>query len=67
MLVGDTQRVWVYADRGFAIPQPVTPEALHAYERLVPAGFTRRIVALSAGKAPEALNHPLSGAVDGHQ
>ncbi|WP_344135369.1 YdcF family protein [Pedococcus bigeumensis] len=44
MLVGDTQRIWLYADQGFAAPQPVTPEAGAAYERLVSAGYTRRLI-----------------------
>lgn len=44
MLVGDTQRIWVYADEGFAAPQPVPSEASAAYERLVAAGYTRRLV-----------------------
>ncbi|WP_425549371.1 YdcF family protein [Actinomadura miaoliensis] len=44
MLVGDTQRVWVYAERGFAIAQDVPAEVLGAYERLVAAGFTSRVV-----------------------
>ena len=47
MLVGDTQRIWVYADQGFAAPQPVTAEAMTAYERLVEAGYTRRLIAPS--------------------
>lgn len=44
MLVGDTQRIWVYADQGFATPQPVVPKVLGAYARLVAAGYTLRIV-----------------------
>lgn len=44
MLVGDTQRIWVYADQGFAAPQSVPPEVMGAYERLVTAGYTRRLV-----------------------
>lgn len=43
MLVGDTQRIWVYADHGFAIPQPVTPRAMVAFENLVRAGHTSRL------------------------
>jgi uncharacterized SAM-binding protein YcdF (DUF218 family) len=44
MLVGDTQRIWVYADQGFAAPQPVTSETLDAYKRLVATGYTRRLI-----------------------
>ena len=44
MLVGDTQRLWVYAEQGWAIPQDV-PEAVHAaYRRLVDAGYTARLL-----------------------
>ncbi len=45
MLVGDTQRIWVYADRGFAIPQTIPPEVHAAYQALVEAGYTSRLVA----------------------
>jgi uncharacterized SAM-binding protein YcdF (DUF218 family) len=44
MLVGDTQRISLYADRGFAIRQDVPPAVEAAYERLVAAGYTRRLV-----------------------
>lgn len=44
MLVGDTQRIWVYAKRGFAEFQPVDENTRSAYERLVGAGFTQRIL-----------------------
>ncbi len=44
MLVGDTQRITIYAERGFAIPQPVPSEVHAAYERLVAAGYTSRLV-----------------------
>lgn len=44
MLVGDTQRIWVYAERGFALPQPVPDDVRAAYERLVAAGYTSRLV-----------------------
>ena len=44
MLVGDTQRIWVYADQGFAAPQDVPPEVMRAFRRLVSAGYTRRLL-----------------------
>jgi uncharacterized SAM-binding protein YcdF (DUF218 family) len=44
MLVGDTQRIEVYAERGFAIPQHVPEEVRAAYDRLVKAGFTSRLL-----------------------
>jgi uncharacterized SAM-binding protein YcdF (DUF218 family) len=45
MLVGDTQRLWVYAEKGFATPQEIDDRTLAAYERLVAAGYTSRLVA----------------------
>lgn len=44
MLVGDTQRITVYAEKGFAIPQDMPDEVEAAYQRLVAAGFTKRLV-----------------------
>jgi uncharacterized SAM-binding protein YcdF (DUF218 family) len=44
MLVGDTQRVTVYAERGFSIPQHVPENVNASYERLRSAGFTARII-----------------------
>nr|WP_207386267.1 hypothetical protein [Protofrankia symbiont of Coriaria ruscifolia] len=41
MLVGDTQRIEVYADRGFAIPPPVPDEVRAAFRTLVQAGRDR--------------------------
>ncbi|MBC6445882.1 YdcF family protein [Actinokineospora xionganensis] len=44
MLVGDTQRITEYARLGFAIEQDM-PEPVHAaYQRLVDAGFTNRLI-----------------------
>ena len=47
MLVGDTQRLWVYAEKGFAAPQEVDEQTRAAYERLVEAGYTSRLVSES--------------------
>ena len=44
MLVGDTQRITAYADRGFAIPQQVPEEVDRAYHRLINAGYTSRLI-----------------------
>jgi uncharacterized SAM-binding protein YcdF (DUF218 family) len=44
MLVGDTQRIDVYADQGFAIPQPMPDAVRDAFRSLVNAGYTRRLV-----------------------
>lgn len=48
MLVGDTQRIWVYAESGDAIPQTVPPTVRDAYEDLVSQGYTQRLVRQSA-------------------
>lgn len=44
MLVGDTQRIWVYAERGWAIEQEVPAEVHQAFTRLVKAGYTSRLL-----------------------
>lgn len=44
MLVGDTQRIWVYAERGFAIPQDVPSKVHDSYTRLRAAGYTNRLI-----------------------
>ncbi|MGA4786027.1 YdcF family protein [Nocardia sp. AB354] len=44
MLVGDTQRVWRYAAEGWAIEQDVPEKVCAAYDRLVAAGFTGRLL-----------------------
>lgn len=44
MLVGDTQRIDVYAERGYAIPQHMPAEVRAAFGRLVTAGYTSRLL-----------------------
>lgn len=44
MLVGALQRLLVYPAQGFMIEQPVPEEIAAAYERLVGAGFTSRLI-----------------------
>ena len=44
MLVGDTQRIWRYAEAEFATPQPVDEATLNVYHRLVEQGYTRRLI-----------------------
>lgn len=44
MLVGDTQRITEYAKRGFAIEQEMPPQVREAYQRLIDAGFTDRLI-----------------------
>jgi uncharacterized SAM-binding protein YcdF (DUF218 family) len=44
MLVGDTERVWAYSQKGYAIPQPVPQEVRESFQRLVSAGYTERLL-----------------------
>jgi uncharacterized SAM-binding protein YcdF (DUF218 family) len=44
ILVGDLQRIRVYAERGFQIPQPMPPEVWSAWEALVARGYTGHLV-----------------------
>jgi uncharacterized SAM-binding protein YcdF (DUF218 family) len=44
MLVGDTQRITLYADTGEAIPQKIPPHVQQAYKRLIRKGFTQRLI-----------------------
>ncbi len=44
MLVGDLQRIIEYPKQGFAIAQDVPDSVLAAYERLIHAGFTTRLL-----------------------
>jgi uncharacterized SAM-binding protein YcdF (DUF218 family) len=44
MLVGDTQRITEYAKRGFAIEQDMPDEVRDAYNHLVEAGYTSRLI-----------------------
>jgi len=44
IMVGDLQRLLVYARKGWSAPQQVPAEVLEAYERLVAAGYTRRLI-----------------------
>jgi len=45
IMVGDLQRIKVYADKGFQIPQEIPDDVLSAYEELVRAGYDRHLVA----------------------
>jgi uncharacterized SAM-binding protein YcdF (DUF218 family) len=44
VMVGDTQRVRLHAERGFAIPQDIPGEVHAAYQRLVAAGYTAHLI-----------------------
>ena len=44
IMVGDLQRLIVYGGRGWSTPQQVPPEVRAAFERLVAAGYTKRLL-----------------------
>jgi len=44
IMVGDLQRLLVYGRKGWSSPQAVPSEVREAYERLVAAGYTRRML-----------------------
>jgi uncharacterized SAM-binding protein YcdF (DUF218 family) len=43
VMVGDLQRIRLYAERGFQIPQEIPDEVWAAYEELVRAGYDRHL------------------------
>jgi len=45
LIVGDLQRLWIYAEKGFQIPQEVPAEVMEAYETLIRMGYTEHLVA----------------------
>ncbi|TDD69751.1 hypothetical protein E1293_35495 [Actinomadura darangshiensis] len=44
LMVGDLQRMVVYAERGFQVPMPVPAAAWAAYEELVRLGYDRHVI-----------------------
>lgn len=44
IMVGDLQRVRLYPERGFQIPQDIPDEVWAAYEELVAAGYDRHLI-----------------------
>jgi uncharacterized SAM-binding protein YcdF (DUF218 family) len=44
IMVGDLQRILLYAEKGWQIRQEVPAEVMEAYAGLVAAGYTRRLV-----------------------
>jgi len=44
ILVGDLQRIALYAEKGFQIPQVIPPEVWQAYEQLIAVGYTGHLV-----------------------
>lgn len=44
ILVGDLQRIKIYSEKGFQIPQEIPAEVWDAYEKLVEAGYTKHLI-----------------------
>ena len=44
IMVGDLQRIWVYAARGFSAPQQIPDDVKLAFHRLVELGFTEHLI-----------------------
>lgn len=47
IIVGDLQRIWVYARKGYSAPQRLPDEVKRAYEGLVQLGFDKHLIAES--------------------
>ena len=44
IMVGDLQRLMLYAEKGWSEPQDIPPDVVEAYQRLVKAGYTQRLI-----------------------
>jgi uncharacterized SAM-binding protein YcdF (DUF218 family) len=44
IMLGDLQRIWVYARRGWTAPQRVPDKVMEAYRRLVELGFDEHLI-----------------------
>lgn len=44
IMMGDTQRLWIYAKRGYSAPQRMSAEVLNAFKTLCAKGFTQHLV-----------------------
>jgi uncharacterized SAM-binding protein YcdF (DUF218 family) len=44
IMVGDLQRLWVYARKGYSAPQRMPDEVKQAYDGLVALGFTEHLI-----------------------
>lgn len=45
IMLGDLQRIWVYARKGWSAPQHIPSEVREAYQKLVDLGFTKHLIA----------------------
>lgn len=44
IMVGDLQRIKLYAEKGFQIPQPIPRDVWQAFEKLVQLGFDEQLI-----------------------
>ncbi len=44
IMAGDLQRIKLYAEKGFQIPQEIPVEVWDAYKKLIAAGYTKHLV-----------------------
>ena len=44
IMVGDLQRIHLYPDKGFQIPQPIPHDVWLAFRELVAAGYDRHLI-----------------------
>ena len=51
IMVGDLQRLIVYGRKGWSAPQEVPAEVMAAYEGLVAAGYTKRLLSATSSTA----------------
>ena len=54
ILVGDVQRMQVYAERGFQVSQPMPEDVRAAWEELVARGYTGHLVATPSAPHPRS-------------
>lgn len=51
IMVGDLQRLIVYGSKGWSAPQQIPAEVMAAYEGLVAAGYTKRLLSATSSTA----------------
>jgi hypothetical protein len=44
IILGDLQRLWVYARHGWTAPQRIPPDVLAAFHRLVELGYNQHLL-----------------------
>ncbi|HUS06777.1 MAG TPA: hypothetical protein VMZ52_10795, partial [Bryobacteraceae bacterium] len=44
IMLGDLQRIWVYAARGWSAPQHIPVEVRRAFDGLLSLGFTQHLI-----------------------